>query len=145
MLRSAEGISPLANLGQLRRYLTSTSLGQRAGYEAARRALVVLRLTGWISLVGQHRDPLTDHVLLDLAHQLTGAGALIPVHKSYFGQRYTYDGQGKAASLSHIYGLRHRYARDRYEALTGWKALAAGGPSARSLTPAQITAVYLGR
>ena len=51
MLRSAEGISPLANLGQLRRYLTSTPLGQRAGYETARRVLVVLRLTGWISLV----------------------------------------------------------------------------------------------
>ncbi len=66
MLRSAEGISPLANLGQLRRYLTSIPLGQRAGYETARRVLVVLRLTGWISLVGQHRDPLTGHVLSEL-------------------------------------------------------------------------------
>ncbi|BEG76048.1 STY4528 family pathogenicity island replication protein [Achromobacter xylosoxidans] len=66
MLRSAEGISPLANLGQLRRYLTSTPLGQRAGYETARRVLVVLRLTGWISLVGQQRDPLTGHVLSEL-------------------------------------------------------------------------------
>lgn len=66
MLRSAEGISPLANLGQLRRYLTSTPLGQRAGYETARRVLVVLRLTGWISRVGQHRDPLTGHVLSEL-------------------------------------------------------------------------------
>ena len=66
MLRSTEGISPLANLGQLRRYLTSTPLGQRAGYETARRVLVVLRLTGWISLVGQQRDPLTGHVLSEL-------------------------------------------------------------------------------
>ena len=66
MLRSAEGVSPLANLGQLRRYLTSTPLGQRAGYETARRVLVVLRLTGWISLVGQQRDPLTRHVLSEL-------------------------------------------------------------------------------
>jgi len=66
MLRSAEDISPLANLGQLRRYLTSTPLGQRAGYETARRVLVVLRLTGWISLVGQQRDPLTGHVLSEL-------------------------------------------------------------------------------
>lgn len=66
MLRSAEGTSPLANLGQLRRYLTSTPLGQRAGYETARRVLVVLRLTGWISLVGQQRDPLTGHVLSEL-------------------------------------------------------------------------------
>ncbi|WP_200581057.1 hypothetical protein [Kosakonia sp. S42] len=31
MLRTTEGISPLVNLGQLRRYLTSTPLGQRAG------------------------------------------------------------------------------------------------------------------
>lgn len=66
MLRSAEGISPLANLGQLRRYLTSTPLGRRAGYETAWRVLVVLRLTGWISLVGQQRDPLTGHVLSEL-------------------------------------------------------------------------------
>ncbi|WP_063584990.1 STY4528 family pathogenicity island replication protein [Achromobacter ruhlandii] len=66
MLRSAEGFSPLANLGQLRRYLTSPPLGQRAGYETAWRVLVVLRLTGWISLVGQHRDPLTGHVLSEL-------------------------------------------------------------------------------
>ena len=47
-------------------YLTTTPLGQRAGYETARRVLVVLRLTGWISLVGQHRDPLTGHVLSEL-------------------------------------------------------------------------------
>lgn len=66
MLRAAEGISPLANLGQLRRYLTSTPLGVRAGYDTARRVLMVLRLTGWISLVGQHRDPLTGHVLSEL-------------------------------------------------------------------------------
>ncbi len=66
MLRAAEGLSPLASLGQLRRYLTSTPLGQRAGYETAWRVLVVLRLTGWISLVGQHRDPMTGHVLSEL-------------------------------------------------------------------------------
>ena len=66
MLRAADGLSPLANLGQLRRYLTSIPLGQRAGYETAWRVLVVLRLTGWISLIGQHRDPLTGHVLSEL-------------------------------------------------------------------------------
>ena len=63
MLRGADGVSPLASLGQLRRYLTTTPLGQRAGYLTARRVLVVLRLTGWISLVGQQRDPMTGHVL----------------------------------------------------------------------------------
>ncbi|WP_025804986.1 phage integrase N-terminal domain-containing protein [Pseudomonas chlororaphis] len=104
--------------------------------------------------------------VLDQVHQLAGAGSLIPVHKSFIQQRNTYDGQCKAAGLSNMHGLRHRYAQDRYEVLTGWKAPAAGGPSARSLTPAQratdalarqtisrelghertqITAVYLGR
>ncbi|EEL9743106.1 integrase [Salmonella enterica subsp. enterica serovar Muenchen] len=104
--------------------------------------------------------------VLDLAHQLAGAGSLIPAHKSFIQQRHTYDGQCKAAGLSNMHGLRHRYAQDRYEVLTGWKAPAAGGPSARSLTAAQraidtkarqeisrelgheraqITAVYLGR
>lgn len=104
--------------------------------------------------------------VLDQAHQLAGAGSLIPAHKNFIQQRHTYDGQCKAAGLSHMHGLRHRYAQDRYEALTGWKAPAAGGPSARLLTPAQraldtqarqaisrelghertqITAVYLGR
>jgi hypothetical protein len=65
-----------------------------------------------------------------------------------------------------MHGLRHRYAQYRYEALTGWKSPAAGGPSARALTfeqraqdawarqtisrelgheRLQITAIYLGR
>ncbi|EMN9195371.1 integrase [Pseudomonas aeruginosa] len=104
--------------------------------------------------------------ILDQAHQLAGAGSLIPAHKSYIQQRHVYDGQCKAAGLSHMHGLRHRYAQQRYEAQTGWKAPAAGGPAARDLTPAQrntdaqarqtisrelgheraqITAMYLGR
>jgi hypothetical protein len=103
---------------------------------------------------------------LDQAHRIAGAGSLIPAHKTYIQQRHTYDGQCKAAGLSHMHGLRHRYAQARYEALTGWKAPTAGGPSAQALTPAQrapdeaarqiisrelghersqVTAVYLGR
>ncbi|HEY1892380.1 MAG TPA: phage integrase N-terminal domain-containing protein [Steroidobacteraceae bacterium] len=74
---------------------------------------------------------------LDQAHQIGGAGSLIPAHKTYIQQRHTYDGQCKAAGLSHMHGLRHRYAQARYEALTGWKAPAAGGPVARALTTAQ--------
>lgn len=69
--------------------------------------------------------------VLDQVRQLAGAGSLIPAHKSYIQQRHTYDGQCKAAGLSHMHGLRHRYAQDRYEALTGWKAPAAGGPPQR--------------
>jgi site-specific recombinase XerC len=104
--------------------------------------------------------------VLDAAHQLAGAGSLIPAHKTYIQQRNTYDGQCKAAGLSHMHGLRHHYAQSRYVALTGWKAPAAGGISSKELTPmqrsqdrtarqiisrelgherTQITATYLGR
>jgi integrase len=107
-----------------------------------------------------------QRAVLNQARQLAGGGSLIPPHKTYIQQRNTYDGQCKAAGLSRMHGLRHHYAQARYEALTGWKCPAAGGPVARALTPAQrmldflarqtiseelgherpqITAVYLGR
>src|SRR5690606_21710757 len=103
---------------------------------------------------------------LNAAQREAGRGSIIPAQKTYIQQRQTYDGQCKAAGLSHMHSLRHSYAHTRYEALTGWKAPAAGGPSAQSLTPAQriedaearqmisrelgherpgITTVYLGR
>jgi integrase len=107
-----------------------------------------------------------QRVVLDQAQRLVGACSFIPAHKSYIRQRHVYDGQCKAAGLSHMHGLRHAYAQARYEALTGWKAPAAGGPGAQQLTPTQrvidaearqtisrelghertqIAAVYLGR
>lgn len=107
-----------------------------------------------------------QRAVLDRAHQLAGAGSLIPPHKNYIQQRHTYDAQCRVASLNNMHGLRHHYAQARYEALTGWKAPAAGGPVARALTPVQrlqdslarqtisqelgherpqIAAVYLGR
>ncbi|GKT20003.1 integrase domain-containing protein [Acidovorax sp. SUPP2522] len=107
-----------------------------------------------------------QRAVLDAAHALAGAGSLIPAHKTYIQQRHVYDGQCKAAGLSHMHGLRHRFAQVRYAALTGWAAPADGGPTSRLLTPAQrvqdaearqtisrelghervqITAVYLGR
>src|SRR5690606_34234117 len=107
-----------------------------------------------------------QRAVLDAAHRLTGTGSLIPAQKTYIQQRQTYDGQCKAAGLSHMHGLRHRYAQARYEQLTGWKAPAVGGPSVSALDSAQretdsrarqtisrelghertqITTVYLGR
>jgi hypothetical protein len=62
MLRTTDGLSPLVNMGQLRRYLTCTPCGQRAGAATAWRALAVLRLTGWISFVRHHCDLLTGNV-----------------------------------------------------------------------------------
>lgn len=100
------------------------------------------------------------------AHALAGSGSLIPSHLTYIRQRHVYDGQCKAAGLSNMHGLRHRYAQERYEVLTSWKAAAAGGPSVKQMTPhqravdvearqqvsrelgherIQITSVYLGR
>ncbi|EKB8028319.1 TPA: integrase domain-containing protein [Pseudomonas aeruginosa] len=65
---------------------------------------------------------------LHAAHRLAGTGSLIPAHKTFIQQRHVYDGQCKAAGLSNMHGLRHRYAQMRYETLTGWKSSAAGGP-----------------
>lgn len=66
MLKGADGLSQLTSYNQLRRYLTTVPLGQRAGFETAARTLLVLRLTGWVSLVGQRRDPLSGSVLCEL-------------------------------------------------------------------------------
>lgn len=107
-----------------------------------------------------------QRTVLDQAHQLAGAGSLIPAQKTFIQQRHTYDGQCKTAGLSHMHGLRHRYAQARYMVLTGWKAPAVGGPTRQFLTStmrvqdkiarqtisrelgherAEIAAVYLGR
>lgn len=73
------------------------------------------------------------------AHRLAGSGSLIPAHKTYIQQRHVYDSQCKAAGLSNMHGLRHRYAQMRYEALTGWKAPAAGGPAKALFSASQRT------
>jgi site-specific recombinase XerC len=107
-----------------------------------------------------------QRAVLDAAHQLVGAGSLIPAHKTYIQQRNIYDGECKSAGLSNMHGLRHLYAQTRFEVLTGWKAPTAGGPVAAVLTGPQhmldanarqiisrelgherpqITAIYLGR
>ena len=65
-----------------------------------------------------------------------------------------------------MHGLRHAYAQNRYEELTGWKCPATGGSNRQSLAPEQreldhearltisqelghereqVTAAYLGR
>lgn len=110
----------------------------------------------------------TEHQrqVLAQAHALAGKGSLIPADRSYVQQRRLYERQTVRAGLSKLHGLRHAYAQQRYEELTGFPAPAAGGPTARELTEAQklldqqarltisrelghereqITAVYLGR
>ena len=104
--------------------------------------------------------------VLARAKALAGAGSLIPPHRSYIQQLKIYERHTAAAGLSKLHGVRHAYAQDRYEELTGRLAPAAGGTSSKELTPAekaqdlaarlqishemghereQITVVYLGR
>ena len=78
-----------------------------------------------------------QRAVLDEAHRLAGLGSLIPANKTYIQQRHVYDGQCKAAGLSHMHGLRHQYAQSRYETLTGRPPPAAGGPLATELSPTQ--------
>lgn len=107
-----------------------------------------------------------QRAVLDRARQLAGRGSLIPAERRYIQQLRLYERHTGAAGLSRLHGLRHEYAQRRYQELTGWPAPAAGGPTARELTPEQkdrdqkvrrlisrelghereqITAIYLGR
>jgi len=104
--------------------------------------------------------------VLDRAHKLAGKGSLIPSSRDYRQQVRIYDGHVLRAGLSKMHGLRHAYAQQRYEELTGWKSPIAGGPSSKCLSPEQrgedhqarlvisremghereqVTAIYLGR
>jgi hypothetical protein len=75
--------------------------------------------------------------VLSRASRLAGFGSLIPSNRNYVQQLRIYEGNTLRAGLSHMHGLRHAYAQNRYEKLTGWKAPAAGGPKAKTLTPEQ--------
>lgn len=75
--------------------------------------------------------------VLQRAHQLVGRGSLIPASRNYRQQLRLYERQTADAGLSKLHGLRHAYAQQRYEELTGHKAPAAGGPSSRLLTREQ--------
>lgn len=104
--------------------------------------------------------------LLNRVHEMAGRKALIPPDRSYADQLRVYERETVRAGLSKMHGLRHAYAQQRYEELTGWTAPAAGGPCSKDLTGAQkaidrearltisrelghereqITVVYLGR
>ncbi len=114
-----------------------------------------------IPLTNVHQRNVLNHI-----HSLVGSASLIPAHKNYIQQLRIYERQTANAGLNRMHGLRHAFAQERYQALTGIKAPAAGGPEKNKLTPhqktidfqarlqiskemgherEQITAVYLGR
>ena len=65
--------------------------------------------------------------LLDRVKVFTAGGSLIPAGSSYIEHLKLYENQTAAAGLEKLHGLRHAYAQQRYETLTGWPAPAAGG------------------
>lgn len=75
--------------------------------------------------------------VLHAAHRLAGTGSLVSTHKTFIQQRHVCDGQCKAAGVSNMHGLRHRYAQVRYETLTGWKSPTTGGPGTAQLDLSQ--------
>ncbi|CAJ0808524.1 hypothetical protein LMG19087_00244 [Ralstonia wenshanensis] len=104
--------------------------------------------------------------VLARASALAGAGSMIPQGQRYVERLKQYENVTNRAGMSRLHGLRHEYAQQRYQALTGWECPAKGGPTARQLTLEQkaqdlearlqisqelghnreaITSVYLGR
>ena len=72
------------------------------------------------------------------ARTLAGFGSMIPPHRSYVHQLRVYEGNTLRAGLSSLHGLRHAYAQERYEELTGWKCPAIGGSDRQLRTPEQL-------
>jgi integrase len=85
---------------------------------------------------------LAQRAILDEAKALAKRGALIPAHKRYVEQLHRYEHWTRKAGLSHLHGLRHAYAQERFLALTGFPCPAMGGPSGAALTPVQREADY---
>jgi site-specific recombinase XerD len=75
--------------------------------------------------------------VLNRARQLAGNGSLIPSARNYRQQLRIYERHTANAGLSKMHGLRHAYAQQRYQELTGWRAPAAGGPIVKALTAEQ--------
>ena len=86
---------------------------------------------------GQQREiPFTNphqRILIDKIFSLVGSYSLIPSHRSYIQHLKVYESQTLRAGLSHLHGLRHRYAQSRYFQLTGWLSPSDGGPSKHSI------------
>ncbi|HBP6528082.1 TPA: hypothetical protein L6A81_20850 [Pseudomonas aeruginosa] len=62
LMLNADGVTAFPTYDQLRPYLASTPCAQQASYETVARALTMLRLTRWLSLVRRRRDPKTGRI-----------------------------------------------------------------------------------
>ncbi|HEP8863447.1 TPA: hypothetical protein VDU61_002734 [Pseudomonas aeruginosa] len=59
LLLNSDGVTAFPTYDQLRPYLASTPCAEQASHETVARALTLLRLTRWLSLVRRRRDPKT--------------------------------------------------------------------------------------
>lgn len=79
----------------------------------------------------------SQRILLKEIQRVAGNGALIRQDRNYVQQLKAYERETSEAGLDKNHGLRHMYAQERYQELTGWKAPLAGGPTSKTLTPEQ--------
>ncbi len=75
--------------------------------------------------------------ILGRTRKLVGRGSLIPSTRNYVCQLRIYERHCANAGLSRMHGLRHAYAQERYEELTGWQCPVSGGPESKTLTVEQ--------
>lgn len=129
-----------------------------------------LRLKDTWTKGGKYREiPITtadQRAALEAAKIVANGKSLIPPTMRYVDQLNRFKAQCQKAGIRGVHALRHQYSQARYEALTGWKCPAQGGPTSKQLPPErkardrevrllisrelghereQITAVYLGR
>jgi hypothetical protein len=62
----SDGVTAFPTYDQLRPYLASMPSAAQASHETVARALTLLRLTRWLSLVRRRRDPKTGRILSNL-------------------------------------------------------------------------------
>lgn len=62
LLLNDDGVTAFPTYDQLRPYLASTPCAEQASHETVARALTLLRLTRWLSLVRRRRDPKTGRL-----------------------------------------------------------------------------------
>ncbi|WP_441338203.1 STY4528 family pathogenicity island replication protein [Nitrosomonas eutropha] len=66
LLLNDDGVTAFSTYDQLRPWLASMPCGAQASHETVARALTLLRLTRWLSLVRRRRDPKTGRILGNL-------------------------------------------------------------------------------
>ena len=77
-----------------------------------------------------------QRLLVDECHKLVGKLALIPPGKNFKYQLKVYENTTAKAGFHKLHGLRHQYAQERYERITGWKSPVCGGPKRAVLSSA---------